>query len=66
MGSVCVFHNEEKKTPLLGETHTLPSFSLLHGQWHLSILLLVRSEYLATMVYGGGKMTGRLAETSVQ
>lgn len=61
--AVCVFHNEEKKPPLLGETHALPSFSLLHDQ---SILLSVRSESLATMVYGGGKMTGGLAEASVQ
>lgn len=63
---VCVFHSEEKKNSLTGETHALPSFSLLHDQRHLSILLSVRSESLAMMVYGGGKMTGRLAEASAQ
>lgn len=62
--AVCVsfIMKEKKKSSLTGETHALPSFSLLH----LSILLSVRSESLATMVYGGGKMTGKLADASVQ
>lgn len=51
---------------ILGEKYPLPNFSILYGQMHLSILLPVRSEPLVAMVYRGGRMTGKLADVSVQ
>lgn len=61
MGGVYVLYKEEK-TPLHREKTT--HFQVSDDQRHLSILLSVRSESLATTVYGGGKTTGWLAGAS--